>query len=287
MAATAFIKYLIYYKELNITSLVSIIISLFSVYYVYQNNKRNKYSDSTNFHIIQNLWDPDQPRFSLTNESTKKLRTIPSHYYIMLIPSKVHFRVIKHGKAVGFYFLVLQVITKQIDYLKTIGAIETSYLPPNFYTKKGIRDNVYGKILKPNDNDNTELQVETLPMILTATELEYKYLNSNKTYTSRFLTTPVAKIPLSKMDLNEIFAYVHDNADLEVKPKGNESIYKTVNDNITHRCYKNITNSKRNKNVSFLGIKQGRNYGQILKALSYIITPVDPMAKYANDKYRE
>lgn len=290
MAVVIFIVSLFLDRKLSINFVVPTIISLFSVYYVSRNHKRDKYNDATSFHIVQNLWDPNDPRFSLTNESTKKLKTIPGHYYVMLIPSKVHFRIIKDDKTFGFYFLVLspfsyQTIIKQTDFLQTTGAIEISYLPSNFYTKKGVRDNIYGKVLKPSDDRDMALQVETLPMILVATKLSYEYLNNDSVHISRFITTPVSKIPLSEYELINIFQYVHDNADLEIKPNGNESIYETANKNITERCYKNITNDKMNS-ASFLGIKQGRHYGRVLKALSNVITPVDSMEKFENEKYR-
>lgn len=285
------IWHLFHNRKASFISIIPIIISLVSVYYVSRNYKRNKYSDRASFHIIQNLWDPDKPRFSLTNESTKKLRTIPSHTYIMLIPSKIHFRIESQGEMYGFYFLVLspfsyQVIYKQTDYLQTIGALETSYLPSNFYTKKGSRNNIFGKILKKNHKDHSYMQVETLPMILIATKLDYQYLNSSKINTTRFITTPIQKIPLSEFDLKNIFEYVHDNANLEIRPKKGESIYKTANNSITNLCLHNMHSDSYNS-ATFLGIKKGRHYGKVLKALSNVITPIDPMTRFSNDKYRD
>lgn len=277
-----------FYFRINASQVITLAISIPSVIFTFENFRRNRYSDKTNFRIVQNLWDPDYPRFSLINESTRKLNVIPPHFYIMAIPSKIYWHFNKSNENVSFLTLSpfsYQVIYKQTHALKTTGEIETSYLPKNFYVKEGSRNSINSGIIYKDKS--ISVRVITLPMILLITKLRYKYLDKAKRYSYNFLSTPIVKRSINYNFVNDVMSYIHDNADLEIKPNSGESIYSTANKSIVNHWNYAVLHSK-NKNAlfEFIGGKAG-GYNFILKQLNQMISPQDPMEKFIYENYKD
>lgn len=76
----------------NIIPIIALVVSVIGLYYTYSVDKRTRYDQTPSFNIVQNLWNPTQPSFTLVNESTKKLAQPPYHTYLMLIPNKLMFQ---------------------------------------------------------------------------------------------------------------------------------------------------------------------------------------------------
>lgn len=164
-------------------SIFSLLIAFGGFLYTKKVDDRVKYDQTPSFNIVQNLWNPDNPSFTLVNESTKKLAQIPYHTYFTMIPTKIMYTVSKSGKKTTFSNLVLlpisyQNIMKQVNTFKTTGELETSYLPSNFLGKLGARDLVVGKKMKLEKN--LTAQVVTYPMLFIYFEGKYRFSGENK-----------------------------------------------------------------------------------------------------------
>ena len=141
-----------WYKNTSIIiSLVSLMLTGFMGYQTIDNNKknqennlqtleRNKYLDTTNFNIVQNLWQ-DNPSYTLYNESQKPLSNPPQPSYFMYIPAKLYY-ILKDRSRVSTLILLpisYENVISQTSTGKTIDEIETSVLSKNFYGKHGER----------------------------------------------------------------------------------------------------------------------------------------------------
>lgn len=128
-----------YKKNISIIiSLVSLIITAFMSYQTIENNlknqERNSYLDTTNFNIIQNLWQSN-PSYTLYNESQKPLTSPPQPSYFMYVPAKLYY-IFKDGRRVSSLILLpisYDNVISQTSTGKTIDEIETSVLPKNFF----------------------------------------------------------------------------------------------------------------------------------------------------------
>ena len=216
-----------------IISLIAVAISLFSVYNTY---KKNSYLETTNFNIIQNLWQ-EHPSYTLYNESQKPLTSPPHQSYYMYIPTMVQ-RDYADGEQNNFLILLpvsYESVESQILSGKTIDEIEKSTLPQNFYAKKGMRDlrETRFKVDNTQSNKKDELKIRTYPFLVIATEIRYSYKDKpNKTVTERFLSTAVRdRINLSGTDFNDLENCTRNMAKYsanEVTINNQESIYDTA-----------------------------------------------------------
>lgn len=135
-----------YKKNISIIiSLVSLIITAFMSYQTIENNlknqERNSYLDTTNFNIIQNLWQSN-PSYTSYNESQKPLTSPPQPSYFMYVPAKLYY-IFKDGRRVSSLILLpisYDNVISQTSTGKTIDEIETSVLPKNFFGKLGAKD---------------------------------------------------------------------------------------------------------------------------------------------------
>jgi len=218
--------------------------------------------------------------FELINESSSKLDKTPSPSYFMFIPSKLYFMDTKGN--VTFSNLILspfsyEVIEEQIVGNQTNDSIVTSYLPSNFYAKKGYRDMIYNDPHKITDN--MSIMIGTMPFIVIISSIDYEY-NGDELNTI-VLSTPLENQKITKQDMKNIKDYVRDNSDrLEVKINGSESVYQTVQENVEKQLSFMFTDEKVDDQsvMNILGGKEdGGNYGTILKKVNGMITPKDPM----------
>lgn len=262
-------------------SIFSLLIAFGGFLYTKKVDDRVKYDQTPSFNIVQNLWNPDNPSFTLVNESTKKLAQIPYHTYFTMIPTKIMYTVSKSGRKTTFSNLVLlpisyQNITKQVNTFKTTGELETSYLPSNFFGKLGARDLVVGKKMKLEKN--LTAQVVTYPMLVIYCEGKYRFSGEDKFNDIKFLSTPLDKIDVDE-DLSEnLKEYIKDNANMEIRPKQGESVYLTAN-RVVEKKMENVINHKvkKDSDLYFLGAKKG-GYNSILKKINEMLSPQDPLS---------
>ena len=257
-------------------TIVPIIISLFGLYYTHRVDQRTKYDEKPSFNIVQNLWNSSEPSFTFVNESTKKLAQPPYHTYLLMIPSKIYWKA--DNKVYSNLILSpisYQVITKQTDSFKATGDIETSYLPKEFFAKKGSRDIIESK--EVSLNNSLKAKVATYPMLVIYCKGSYRYSGEKRLHSINFLSTPIDKINLSSKDSKNLNSYIRDNSNLELKVIKNQSIYQTANDNISKKFNKLVKNgAKSDKDGYFIGGKKG-GYGYVLKKINYLISPHDPI----------
>lgn len=243
-----------------------------SLYFGFVSYKRQAYDDEPSFNVVQNLWSL-HPSFELVNESKKKLRHPPHPTYLMTIPSKIYWYTPNKKGAISSLVLTpisYTNISEQVDTGNSIGRIETSKLPKNFFGKKGARDFIYSRSLKISDN--LRAMVITFPMLAIAVNVNYQYWNSDKNHSEYFMTIPTAKIKIKSSDYAQLTTYLSDNADLEVVSRNNHSIYIDANNKVYTKL-RNVTNekSKSKKTFYFIGGKKGA-YSYFLKEFNKKIT---------------
>ncbi|MCT0162922.1 hypothetical protein [Lactiplantibacillus pentosus] len=257
-----------------VISAVSLLISVASPLLSYLSYRRAVYDDYPSFNIVQNLWSKS-PNYILYNESKKKLAEPPHPTYVMVIPSKV---LSIDGDNVESVVVLSPVsyenVTEQTSSGKSIGSIETSTLPINFFAKKGERNMVISENIPVDD---FKMKVITYPMLVIFSRIDYRFWGSSKILSNFIVTTPVGKYEISPNDYDSVFDYITDNADLEAKIKGDESIYESANKIVTSHVKKLFDSSEEHsdKDLYFMGGKEG-GYGFILKKLQGIL-PVDPL----------
>lgn len=260
--------------------IISLLVACASLIYTKRVDDRVRYDQTPSFNIIQNLWNPDHPSFTLVNESTKKLAQIPHHTYFTMIPTKVLYTMQVAKKKETYSTLVLlpvsyQNILKQVNTFKTTGELETSYLPSNFFGKLGARDTVIGKSLKLTKN--LSARVITYPMLIIYCEGKYRFSGDNNFKEIRFLSTPLDKIDVDKFSSKNLKNYIKDNVNMEIQPKKGESVYLTANQLVEKKLEKLITHKvHKNSDAYFIGGKKG-GYGLILKKINKMISPIDPL----------
>lgn len=264
-------------------SIIALIISVASPLLAHLNYKRLIYNDLPSFNIVQNLWS-NKPSYSLVNESSKKLFQPPHPTYFMTIPSKVYW--ISNDSTVSNLVLTpisYTNVTEQLDTGTSIGEIERSELPINFYGKKGERDLVQSSEIQLNND--LSMKVVTFPFLAIASQINYRYWGEKKDEVEYFITTPTGKTDITSSDIENLKDYLKDNYTLEVHPLGKESIYQTVNNSVFNKCM-TLKNSdvpsslKDDEEIYFLGGKPG-GYGFVLKKFNGIISnnSMDPMEK--------
>lgn len=257
--------------------IISLLVACISLIYTKRVDDRVKYDQTPSFNIIQNLWNPDNPSFTLINESTKKLAQIPYHTYFTMIPTKILFSTKKDTYSILVLLPIsYQNIQKQVNTFKTTGELETSYLPSNFFGKLGTRDTVIGKSMKLTNN--LSAQVITYPMLVIYCEGKYRFSGDKDFKEIRFLSTPLDKIDVNKSFSKNLKDYIKDNANMEIRLKKNESVYLTANQ-LVEKKLKNLKTHKaaKNSDAYFIGGKKG-GYGFILKKINNMISPVDPLS---------
>lgn len=223
-----------YKKNISIIiSLVSLIITAFMSYQTIENNlknqERNSYLDTTNFNIIQNLWQSN-PSYTLYNESQKPLTSPPQPSYFMYVPAKLYY-IFKDGRRVSSLILLpisYDNVISQTSTGKTIDEIETSVLPKNFFGKLGAKDlrkKIYGK----PGSDDIAFELRVYPFLAIFTDIEYSYKdNPSKKITEKFLTTPFGKERLPDERYEDLKNYTKNMAHFpenEMKASGDENIY--------------------------------------------------------------
>jgi hypothetical protein len=255
-------------------SFVALLISLKN----YLDNTKEKAPD---LKIIQNLWTK-KPRFELINESSSKLDETPSPSYLMFIPSKF-FYCFKNQETISNLVLTpisYDVITEQIVGNQTKDSIVTSYLPVNFFGKKGSRDMPIKK-LETVDKVPFEVLIATYPFMVIISNVDYVYRGKIKN--KIILSTSIVNKELSIKQYESIMEYFNDTADyLETKINGDESIYSTVNKKVKLLANEifNANPGKRDDNlIKIIGGTEG-GYGGVLKEINAIITPLDPLEQY-------
>lgn len=261
----------------NIIPIIALVVSVIGLYYTYSVDKRTRYDQTPSFNIVQNLWNPTQPSFTLVNESTKKLAQPPYHTYLMLIPNKLMFQDKKTNTACSILVLTpvsYQAIIEQKDSFKTVGDIETSILPKSFYGKKGERDIISSPVSEKLRG--LDVKVITYPMLVIYCEGHYRYSGEDQWHTIRFLSTPIDKIDITKKDSDYLKQYIDDNSNLEIKPVKDKSVYIKANQ-LVRRKFNALPKEKGDKKGSFMGATEG-GYGYILKKINPLITPKDPIA---------
>lgn len=92
--------------------IISLLIACASLIYTKRVDDRVKYDQTPSFNIIQNLWNPDNPSFTLINESTKKLAQIPYHTYFTMIPTKILFSAKKDTYSILVFSITTCFISK-------------------------------------------------------------------------------------------------------------------------------------------------------------------------------
>lgn len=226
--------------------------------------------EKPSFSIVQNLWT-NSPYYELINEANSKLDSIPSPSYYMFIPSKVYFQF-KMGQCYSVLTLSpvsYDVIEEQIVFGTTKSSIVKSKLPSNFSAKKGEREIIRSQT---GQKDGLQMFVETYPFLVIISEIEYSY--KHKRRKDILLSTPLETQKTNESMVKHIREYLHDNYHHEVLlPDGSSSIYVKVNAQVLQACKDLKTNS------TFFGGKEG-GYGFILKKISRLIIPIDPMEKY-------
>lgn len=247
-----------------------------------KNFEINQKDREPNLKINQNLWTK-KPRFELINESNSKLDKTPSPTYFMFIPSKLYY--FDNDNNVTFSTLILSpfsydLIQEQIVGNQTKDSIITSYLPQNFFAKKGSRDIVKGKIYKISEN--LSVTVHTLPFIVIISPIDYIY--NSKEHQIILLSTPLENQEITTEDLKNIKDYTRDNfQNLEVKIDGDKNIYETAQINVEHQLAPLIENKDTDniENTAKIlgGSEDGKGYGFILKKVNQMISPLDPMEK--------
>lgn len=259
-----------------IISAASLFISVASPLLSYLSYKRAVYDDSPSFNIVQNLWSKN-PNYILYNESKKKLAEPPHPTYAMVIPSKV---ISTDGDNVESVMVLSPVsyenVEEQNSTGKSIGSVETSRLPINFFAKKGERNMVISEDISVDD---FKIKVITYPMLAIFSRIDYRFWGSNKMHSDFIVTTPVGKYEILPEDYYSLFDYIKDNHDLETKLNGAESIYQSSNKIVTEHV-KNLFDSNKDhsdKDLYFMGGKEG-GYNFILKKLRGIL-PEDPLIK--------
>lgn len=237
-----------YKKNISIfISLVSLVITAFMSYQTIDNNlknqennrqtqennkknlDRNRYLDTTNFNIVQNLWQ-DNPSYTLYNESQKPLSIPPQPSYFMYVPAKLYY-LFKDGRRVSTLILLptsYENVVSQTSTGKTIDEIETSVLPKNFFGKLGARDlrqKIYGK----PGSDDIAFELRVYPFLAIFTDIEYSYKdNPSKIDTKKFLTTPFGRESISDNRYEDLKNYTKNMAHFsenEMKVSGDENIY--------------------------------------------------------------
>lgn len=237
-----------WYKNISIfISLVSLVITAFMSYQTIDNNlknqennrqtqennkkilERNSYLDTTNFNIVQNLWQ-DNPSYTLYNESQKPLSNPPQPSYFMYIPAKLYY-ILKDKSRVSTLILLpisYENVISQTSTGKTIDEIETSVLSKNFYGKHGDRDvrrKIYGKPLE----DDIAFELRVYPFLAIVSHIQYTYKDSPQNLQNvKFLTTPWGKEILSDdryEDLKEYTKNITHFPENEMVINGDENIY--------------------------------------------------------------
>ncbi|MDM8214398.1 hypothetical protein QUW13_11070 [Enterococcus hirae] len=249
----------------------------------YQSLKKEKEPD---LKIIQNLWT-SKPRYELINESSSKLDETPSPSYIMLVPSKLYYHF-GNGETASNLILTpipYSIVEEQIVGNQTKESIVTTYLPKNFYGKKGIKDIISGDIIY-EDEDSLKLSVATYPFMVIVSDVDYKYNNKDKN--KIILSTPLANKELEREQYNNIMEYISDNADyLKLDIDKEKSIYETVQNKVESQIYtmmeKNNSSKKDQKLIQIIGGKED-GYGNVLKDINSLITPLDPIEEYQSNK---
>ena len=194
-----------------------------------KNQERNSYLDTTNFNIIQNLWQSN-PSYTLYNESQKPLTSPPQPSYFMYVPAKLYY-IFKDGRRVSSLILLpisYDNVISQTSTGKTIDEIETSVLPKNFFGKLGdndLRKKIYGK----PGSDDIAFELRVYPFLAIFTDIEYSYKdNPSKKITEKFLTTPFGKERLPDERYEDLKNYTKNMAHFpenEMKASGDENIY--------------------------------------------------------------
>lgn len=231
---------------------IPILISLgalcFSIYSWHQGNKRQKYFDSTNFNIVQNLWEKN-PSYTLYNESVKPLNLPPHPTYMMYIPSKLYM-IFPDGSRISSLILLpvsYDMVISQIDSGKTVDDIEKSELPQNFYSKKGARDIRFSDFIS-KDWGNIKFQLRTYPFLAIATQVEYSYKdNPQKINQQTFITTPFNRIDLTPKEFKDLENYTRNVAYFpqnEMRLDGKKNIYDTTHTYLLTQIQQSFNNAK-------------------------------------------
>lgn len=237
-----------WYKNASIIfSITSLVITTFMSYQTIDNNlknqennrqtqennkknlERNSYLDTTNFNIVQNLWQSN-PSYTLYNESQKPLTIPPQPSYFMYVPAKLYY-IFKDGSRVSSLILLptsYENVISQTSTGKTIDEIETSVLPNNFFGKLGTRDlrqKIYGK----PGSDDIAFELRVYPFLAIFTDIEYSYKdNPSKVITEKFLTTPFGRESLPDDRYEDLKNYTKNMSHFsenEMKVSGDENIY--------------------------------------------------------------
>lgn len=253
-----------------ILKFIPIIISLVALLVSINTRQTQKRESKPSFYLVQNLWT-DKPFYELINESNSKLDKIPSPSYFMFIPSKIY-TTFKNGEVVSLLVLSpvsYEIVKEQIVSGATKNQIVTSRLPSNFTAKKGDRDLVHSGIIY--ENEDMKFGVTTYPFLVIISAIEYAY--NNKNHLDILISTSLESKKIDKTTYMQIMEYTQDNYKQEVKlPSGNSSIYLEANKQVV-KAFKNPKG-----NETFFGGKEG-GYGNVLKLINRMITPVDPMSK--------
>ncbi|GLJ04017.1 hypothetical protein [Bacillus sp. YKCMOAS1] len=237
--------------------------------------KQTKREQSPDLKIIQNLWTKN-PRFELINEASSKLDNTPSPSYLMFIPSKLYY--FDEGGTVRNSSLILSIVpydevTEQIVGNQTKDSIITSYLPQNFFGRKGENDMIRGKVI---ELENFKLRLDTFPFLVIISKVNYKYNKDD--FENVILSTPLINERINSKDFESVIDYIKDNHKyLTVKAKRNNSIYRTANSSLQdHIDNIFINNTNDPELLGILGGKAG-GYSHILKKINKLITPQDPL----------
>lgn len=256
-----------------VVSFISVGIAAHSVSLSRKNEERLAYDDTTNFNIIQNLWRND-PSYTLYNESTRKLDQPPSPGYMMAIPVKLFFDT---EGAVNSNLALLpvsyDVVVEQVKSGETVGEVETSVLPAQFFAKEGSRDLIISE--KVELDDGISAWVVTTPFLVIVAEINYSLVGDSESKSEVIVTTPLSRTTWGQEDLEHLKQYFRDNAAYEVKPPeedAKKSIYQAAHDML----WSQVSKEGLDINPALLGGKTG-GYGYILKDLNERITPEDPL----------
>ena len=88
---------------------------------------------------------------------------------------------------------------------------------------------------------------------------------------------------ISQNALDDVIDYIHDNTDMEIKTKSNESVCKLANKNVVNKCESLNKNNINQTKGYYIGAKKG-GYDNILKRLRPYVIPHDPMVDYFKGK---
>lgn len=270
----------------TIFKIIPIIISSIALAISFSSHQSLKKEKEPDLKIIQNLWT-SKPRYELINESSSKLDETPSPSYIMLIPSKLyyHFENGETGSNLILTPIPYSIVEEQIVGNQTKESIVTTYLPKNFYGKKGIKDIIHGDIINVGE-DSFKLSVATYPFMVIVSDINYKYKNKDKN--KIILSTPLVNKELKREQYSNIMEYISDNADfLKLEINKEKSIYETVQNKVESQICtmmkKENPNKKDQKLIQIIGGKEG-GYGNVLKDINSLITPSDPVEEYQLNK---